>query len=159
MQHHGLPTRLLDWTTSPLVALYFAVCDTKKDNVDACLWQLDPSQLNRFYKAEYPLECDGENQELYREVSDKTLAIHAPYTNLRMKTQRSEFTLHTHYRAIEEDISASVFLKEKLIISKKIKPELRRKLASLGIDRSFLFPDLDNIARTVADNILEDADG
>ena len=153
MQHHGLPTRLLDWSASPLVALYFAVCDENRDDVDACVWRLNPSQLNRHYGYnEFPFEC---NDELYRELSDKTLAIHAPYTDLRMKSQYSEFTLHTHYNAIERDFQASVFL-EKITISKKIKPELRDGLTTLRINRGALFPDLDNIARTVADDILED---
>ena len=151
MQHHGLPTRLLDWTTSPLVALYFAVCDDKKDNIDACIWQLDPSQLNHFYGYNEPIvKCKNKH---FTQMSGETLAIHAPYTNLRMMAQRSEFTLHAHYDAIDSAVSASVFLK-KITISKKIKRELRSKLNSLGINRGTLFPDLDNIARTVADDLL-----
>jgi len=155
MRHHGLPTRIMDWSTSPLVALYFAVCNKKNDNENACIWVLDPSQLNRFYKEKYPLECDGENKSLYLEDSDKVFAIHAPYTNLRMKMQRSEFTIHTNYNSMDKDKAASVFLKEKIIINSSMKPELRNKLRSFGIDRGFLFPDLDNIAVQVKDDILE----
>lgn len=158
MRHHGVPTRIMDWTTSPLVALYFAVCDNKKDGVDACIWILDPSQLNRFYKESFPLECLGEKEALYTDESDKILAIHAPYTNLRMRMQQSEFTLHTNYKPMEDMLEASVFLKRKIIISGKIKHTLRKKLKSMGIDKGFLFPDLDHIAEQVKENVLEQSD-
>lgn len=49
MQHYGLPTRLLDWSESPLVALYFAL--SSQEDKDAAVWALNPMKLNK--KVEY----------------------------------------------------------------------------------------------------------
>lgn len=45
MQHYRLPTRLLDWSESPLVALFFAVEEEAQDCSDAAIWALEPTEL------------------------------------------------------------------------------------------------------------------
>lgn len=52
MQHYGLPTRLLDWSESPLVALYFALSSDEDAKTDAAVWVLNPMRLNK--KVGYP---------------------------------------------------------------------------------------------------------
>ena len=164
MQHHKVPTRLLDWTTAPLIALYFSVCETSyKDHSteNSCIWVLDPKALNKTYKKPFPLLLqDKEVKELYDSGDSQmqSLAIHAPYTNLRMRMQKSEFTIHTTYETMENYKYNTTFLKEKIIISKEVKEKILKKLHNLGIDQCFLFPDLDNIGLGVTKKILQDQD-
>lgn len=75
MQHYGLPTRLLDWSRSPLVALYFAVSDNNENENDACIWILTPGKLNADEQLEKPTKIDGieyQNSYLYN-MSHKTI--------------------------------------------------------------------------------------
>ena len=46
MQHYNLPTRLLDWTESPLIALFFATENPSADDKDAEVWAIAPTKLN-----------------------------------------------------------------------------------------------------------------
>jgi len=53
MQHYGLPTRLLDWTESVLVAAYFAVCDENHADKNGKIWILNPGKLRASNKMNF----------------------------------------------------------------------------------------------------------
>ena len=165
MQHHGLPTRLLDWSTSPLVALYFAVIDkddkddkddyeNKEGEGDGCLWVLDPRRLNNISGKSFPYDSKDETGVLFTEEHDKIYAIHAPYVDLRMKMQQSEFTVHGHNGALEQEVGVNQFLKKKIIIRHELKESIREHLKVFGITRAALFADMDNIAKFIKKDVL-----
>jgi hypothetical protein len=161
MQHHGAPTRLLDWTESALIALYFAV--SKHFDKDGELWAMLPWALNEksgFWgipTSDDPtlknLVLDAFNYSSGYAAKDKELtpkyplAIRPPMGFPRLVTQLSTFTIHpqpNEQNQISSLLSDPKYL-VRYIIPSGHKEKLLRDLASLGIKRHTLFPDLDSL--------------
>jgi hypothetical protein len=160
MRHYGLPVRLLDWTESPLVALFFAVEAGDHDDTDGCVWALQPSVLNLWSFGEEGIvtadnpdlsgifaeaingTTSGKGRERFQ---GKPIAVAPPHTDLRHLLQQSMFTLHTGPTPINEFSDNERFLAQ-IVISKKRKEFIRDHLDILGIRKSTLRADLDSLA-------------
>jgi len=155
MQHYGLPTRILDWTNSVLVATYFAVFDEEKHHEDGALWSLRGAYLNdeQFGKRTIASVADPTAVTLFREAlsgaagepSTVTAAINAQHIDTRMMIQLAEFTIHGTADPVETLPNHEKFLM-KFIVPKTAKASLKQVLSLFGISQASLFPDLEHLA-------------
>jgi hypothetical protein len=100
MQHHYVPTRLLDWTEVLGIAVFFALLDVESD--DAAVFILDPKRLNgKSYKNRIPLVSEDKEFDYEKIYLDKQplppkdpIAIEVPFQNKRITAQKGKFTIH-----------------------------------------------------------------
>lgn len=151
MQHHGLPTRLLDWTASFGVALYFALKGAKED---AAVWILDPFDLNeKCYNNKYNLYNSDDllynYQDIFIDGKKKLPARVFPLVpgryHPRLFHQSAYFTLHRDLEQGLEKICPSAL--RKIEIPARLFPEAKSFLELAGINEFLLFPDFDGLSR------------
>lgn len=168
MQHHGMPTRLLDWTQNILVALYFAVKYNQDE--DAELWAMLPQQLNQVsvrhngielpsskyvqYLAGVPFHNNPDQLALELELQEEIktpISFYPPMRFQRMINQQSVFTIHPGPKlgmSIPQALDDPKHL-VKYNIAAGCKKRLLDDLHAIGITESVLFPDLDSLSATI----------
>lgn len=152
MQHHGVPTRLVDWTHSLHTALFFALLGRITSPV---LWVLNPYELNRQATGKRVIfdQADELGTDYYEAICNKDwpyelpVAFEAPWKSARVISQRGCFTFHgTSSLSLEETCKSCV---KAVPIPPHLVSKLRAHLRDSGVDHFRLFPDLDGLARNL----------
>ena len=170
MQHYGAPTRLLDWTESALVALFFSVhgrtATSHSIDEDGAIWVLHPLELNRLPgsigETVFPNTWSDHQGNVVRDnlrepfgikstPTELPIAIQATFGKTVMASQKSCFTIHGCRRGDFETLFNDSELVQsgwfrKYRVTAESKHRIATELDNSGVTRSLIFPSLEGLA-------------
>ena len=164
-QHHGLPTRLLDWTHSPLCAMHFATANIEKFQLDGAIWVVDYVEVHKRLPAKLKGQLNNEEANVFTAemISDAVASLQdlpemaaepfviffePPSMDDRIVNQFALFSMMT-----DPTVRLNDWLKHfsecwrQIIIPAELKWEIRDKLDQSNITERVLFPGLDGLSR------------
>src|SRR4051795_4655977 len=162
-KHHGLSTRMLDWTYSPYVALHFATSLPANFGEDGLIWMVDFVQTNKLLPdvLRRALEDEGMNatpadllvdvaptlMDFDRLGDDFVVFFEPPALDERIVNQYALFSLMPSPRARMDDwLGRHPGLARQIVLPAELKWEVRDKLDQANITERVLFPGLDGLA-------------
>ncbi len=163
-QHHGLPTRLLDWTFSPYVALHFMTEELNKYDTDGAIWCVDFYEARKLLRDGIKKKLDDKSykafsadllQEVCRNVDDFNvdnfgdifLFFEPPSLDSRIVNQFALFSMMADNNAtINSWLEKHDHLYFRVVVPAKMKWEIRDKLDQANITERVIYPGLDGLS-------------
>lgn len=164
MQHYGLPTRLLDWSISPLVSLFFAL-EQKNDGKQRAVWAIRPHAMN-----EKSVDFNGvmaPNNFKTSRISDylpkylrdnqnpvpaAPVAVSVPFMNQRVTSQKGAFTLHGFSdEPIDQfyERNGLTDIAKLCLKSEERRDEILNDLYSAGVKEDDIYQDLNSLSNRI----------
>lgn len=162
MRHHGVPTRLIDWSENLFVALYFAVLDNTDLVKNPCIWIMDPYLLNRRSRrltGGYIINPEFELKEYFELFCKDCKTIMRPNKYVpkypvafypfrhhdRLISQSGLFTMHgTNISPLEKIVPECLI---KIEIPDNIVQDIRLIVEVAGFNRFSIYQDFDSLAK------------
>jgi FRG domain len=159
MQHHGAPTRLLDFTWSPYVAAFFAL---ERATANAAVWALFPPWLynkrTRTLRPSQRVEAHeigpwvkGNYEKYFLPNEQRSVIIGEPHRmNQRIIAQSGTFVIPGVLDTPLDELAPGRAITKFILVTSKLRKEALAELYKMNISHATLFPDIDGLARSLA---------